>query len=97
MLDLGQVVLVKSLLASLNAVLGVGQNQGHQVPLQLIPNHVQVSQICRAHFVAGGGINRPVSREIVPLYYGGLSANILFFYMSWYLKSYLSIPLTVSQ
>lgn len=55
MLDLGQVVLVKRLLPSLKAVLGVGQNQGHQVPVQLIPNHMQVSQICRAHFVAGVG------------------------------------------
>lgn len=64
MLDLGQVVLMKSLLAPLNAVLGVGQNQGHQVPLQLIPNHMQVSHIRRAHFVAGGGINRPVSQFV---------------------------------
>ncbi|TNN72674.1 hypothetical protein EYF80_017123 [Liparis tanakae] len=54
LLDLGQVVLVKSLLASLDAVLGVGHDQGHHVPLQLIPNHMQVSQIRRAHFVAGG-------------------------------------------
>ena len=54
MLDLGQVILMKRLLASLDAVLHVGQNQGHQVPLQLVPDHVQVSQICRAHFVAAG-------------------------------------------
>lgn len=54
MLDLGQVVLVKRLLASRDAVLHVGQNQGHQVPLQLVTDDVQVSQICGAHFVAAG-------------------------------------------
>jgi len=53
LLDLGQVVLMKSLLAFLYAVLGVGQNQGHQVSVQLIPNYVQFSQIGRTHFVAG--------------------------------------------
>lgn len=54
MLDLGQVVLVKRLLASRDAVLHVGQNQGHQVPLQLVTDHVQFSQIGGAHFVAAG-------------------------------------------
>lgn len=53
-LDLGQVVLMESFLASLDAVLSVGQNQRHQVPLQLISNHMQVSQVRRTHFVAGG-------------------------------------------
>lgn len=53
MLDLGQVVLMKSLLAFLYAVLCVGQNQGHQVSVQLVPNYVQFSQIGRTHFVAG--------------------------------------------
>lgn len=66
-LDLGQVVFVQGLLASLYAVQGVGQDQGHQVSLQLIPDHVQVGQICRAHFVAGGGGNRSVNTGKVSL------------------------------
>lgn len=57
LLDLGQVILVKSLFALLNAVLGVGQNQGHQVSLQLVTNDVQVSEIRGTHFVAAGGEN----------------------------------------
>lgn len=57
LLDLGQVILVKSLFALLNAVLGVGQNQGHQVSLQLVTNYVQVSEIRGTHFVAAGGKN----------------------------------------
>lgn len=55
LLDLGQVILVKGLFALLNAVLGVGQNQGHQVSPQLVTNYVQVSQVRGAHFVAAGG------------------------------------------
>ena len=36
LLDLGQVVLMQGLLASLHAVLAVGQDQGQQVSLQLV-------------------------------------------------------------
>lgn len=60
-LDLGQVILMDGFLASLHAVLGVGQNEGHDVPLQLVSDHMQVRQIGRAHFVAGGWINRGAS------------------------------------
>lgn len=58
LLDLWQVVLMKSLFALLNAVLRVGQNQGHHVSLQLVTNYVQLSQIRGTHFVADGGENR---------------------------------------
>lgn len=46
---------MKSLFALLNAVLAVGQNQGHQVSLQLVTNDVQVGQIRGTHFVAERG------------------------------------------
>lgn len=58
LLDLRQVILMKSLFALLNAVLGVGQNQGHQVSPQLVTNYVQVSQFRGTHFVADGGENQ---------------------------------------
>lgn len=61
---------MKGLLAPLDAVLGVGQNQRHHIPLQLVTNHMQVSQICRAYFVAERGINRKFTQETVSLYFG---------------------------
>ena len=54
LLDLGQVVLMQGLLASLHAVLAVGQDQGQQVSLQLVADHVEVCQVGRAHSVAEG-------------------------------------------
>lgn len=52
LLDFGQVIFEQHLLATLHGVLAVGQHQGNEVSFQLVVDHVQVGQICRADMIA---------------------------------------------